>query len=212
LVVLVHVDQASQQHSGHRFIADVLHANGLATLLITLHSPEEQRRCIPPPGQVQVRHRVCAVFDWLSTQPACAHLPVALLGIDDAVRGCVAAAARYRPAALRSLILLDGRPHRVSKLLTRLSQPTLMLVGATDSRTLNRHRAAFWLISAPSRFEGLGMATRPIPAPGAHQAIAHATLNWLDKTMWAEDLSRASGRGGALPTKALVQGAPSTMA
>ena len=43
LLVLVHADHASQQHSDHRFIANVLRANGLATLAITLHPPEEQR-------------------------------------------------------------------------------------------------------------------------------------------------------------------------
>ncbi len=30
-VVLVHADTVRQQHSGHRFIADVLRANGVAT-------------------------------------------------------------------------------------------------------------------------------------------------------------------------------------
>lgn len=203
LVVLVHADTASQQHSGHRFIADVLRANGLATLAITLHWAEEQRQGLPVPGQVQVKQRLRAVFDWLATQTKPAGLPMALLGVDDAVRGCVAAAARCRPAALRSLILLDGRPDHVPKLLERLSVPTLMVVGACDARSLSRHRAALRQMNAPSRLELLTMATRPIPAPGAHQAFAHIAMGWLAKTLWAEATAVDPGQGllgSTLPT------------
>lgn len=204
LVVLVHADTASQQHSGYRFIADVLRANGLATLAITLHPAEEQRLGLPAPGQVQVKQRLRAVFDWLATQTKPAVLPMALLGVDDAVRGCVAAATRCRPAALRSLILLDGRPDQVPKLLARLSLPTLMVVGACDARSLSRHRAALRQMNAPSRLEVLKIATRPIPAPGVHQAIVHIAMSWLAKTLWAEAAAMDAGqglRGSTLPAQ-----------
>jgi hypothetical protein len=184
LVLLVHADAASQQHRGHRFIADVLRANGLVTLAVTLRPAEEQRRGLPAPGQVQVNHRLRAVFGWLATQPMPAALPMAMLGVDDAVRGCVAAAARYRPAGLRSLILLDGRPDQISKPLARLSLPTLMVVGASDARSIDRHRVALRQMNGPSRLEVLKVATRPLPEPGAHQAIAHVAMGWLAKTLW----------------------------
>jgi putative phosphoribosyl transferase len=203
LVVLVHADAASQLHSGHRFIADVLRANGLATLAITLRPAEEQRLGLPAPGQVEVKHRLRAVFDWLARQALPAGLPMALLGVDDAVRGCVAAAARYRPAALRSLILLDGRPDHVPKLLARLSLPTLMVVGACDARSLSRHRTALRQMNAPSRLEVLKIATRPTPAPGAHQAFAHIAMGWLAKTLWAQVATADAGpapQGSTLPS------------
>lgn len=203
LVVLVHADAASQQHSGHRFIADVLRANGLATLAINLWPAEEQGLSLQAPGQVEIKHRLRAVFDWLSVQTMPSALPMALIGVDDAVRGCVAAAARYRPAGLRSLILLDGRPDHVPKLLARLSLPTLMVLGACDTRTLNRHRSAIRQMNAPSRLELLKVATRPSPTPGAHQAFAHVAMDWLAKTLWAETAAVEAGHG--LPGSSLPQ-------
>jgi hypothetical protein len=204
LVVLVHADAASQQHSGHRFIADVLRANGLSTLAITLWPAEEQRLGMPAPGQVQVKHRLRTVFDWLAMQTLPPGLPMGLLGVDDAVRGCVAAVARYRPAAMRSLILLDGRPDHVPKLLARLSLPTLMVVGACDARALSRHRTALRQMNAPSRLEVLKVATRPTPAPGAHQAFAHIAMGWLAKTLWSQAAPADSGPaplGSTLPSQ-----------
>ena len=184
LVIVVHADRAAQQRSGQRFIVDVLRANGLATLAVTLHPPEEQRAGLSPPGQVLIKRRLRAVFDWLAAQRPALQIPTALLGVDDAVRGCVAAAARCGPSTLRSLILLDGRPYHAPHLLARLSPPTLMIVGACDARATRRHRAALRQMSAPSRLELLPMATQPVAAAGAHQAAAHATLRWLESTLW----------------------------
>ncbi len=206
LVVLAHLDRASQQRNGQRFIADVLHANGLATLAVTLHPAEDQHAGLPPPGQVLIKHRLRAVFDWLATQTPTGQTPVALLGVDDAVRGCVAAAARCRPATLRSLILLDGRPYQASKLLARLSLPTLMVVGACDTRSANLHRAALRQMTAPSRLELLAMPTQPTAAPGAHQAFAHAALRWLDSTLGPGDAPPAFAQTGIGPVRAQAQG------
>jgi hypothetical protein len=196
LVLVVQFDSRSQQQHGHRFVLDVLHANGLGTLAVTLHPTEDQRLGQPAPGMVQIKHRLRAVFDWLAAQPAASGLPIALLGVGDAVRGCIAAAVRFRLPGLRTLVLLDGRPYQSAQLLARLSQPTMMVVGACDARTLNLHRGALRQISAPSRLDLLPMATRPVAAPGAHQAIAHATMDWLKKTLWPQD---AHVRGGLQP-------------
>jgi hypothetical protein len=146
---------------------------------------------------VQTKHRRRATFGWLGTQPNLQGLPIALFGVGDAVRGCVAAAVRFRLPGLRTLVLLDGRPYQSTQLLARLSQPTLMVVGACDARTLNLHRGALRQMNAPSRLDLLPMATRPVAAPGAHQAIAHATVDWLLKTLWPHE---AHGSASVRPT------------
>ena len=66
--------------------------------------------------------------------------------------------------------------------------------------TLNRHRAAVRMMTAPAYLEVLNMPTRPVPAPGAHQAMAHAAMNWLDTMLVPEALPKAASRGsGARP-------------
>ena len=105
------------------------------------------------------------------------------------MRGCIAAAARFRPPALRTLLLLDGRPYHAAHLLARLSLPTLMIAGACDARAQHHFRTALRQMSAPSRLEVLPMATQPLAAAGAHQAVAHAALHWLDKTLYPEAMT-----------------------
>jgi hypothetical protein len=204
LVVVVHPHGASRRRSGHCFVSDVLHANGLATLTIDLHTAEEQLRGAPAPGLVQMRYRIRTVFDWLATQAVLGNRPMALLGIDDAVTGCVAAAARHRPAALRSMVLLDGRAHQVAHLLGRLSLPTMFIVGRCDARSVQRHRAAVRQMSAPSRLELLALPTRPAAATGAHQAFALAAMGWFAQTLFPSDSAPAQSRDGSVVPAARV--------
>lgn len=194
LVLLVYMDPASLRQSGQRFVADVLQANGLATLAVTLHPTREQESGVVRPGLVAAKHRLRALFSWLTRQSAVSGLPIALLGFDDAVRACIAAAARYRLAALRTLVLFEGQPYQATQLMARLSQPTLLVIGSCDERTLAKHRAALRQMSAPSRLELLPMRTRPTPAAGVHQALARTALGWLSQTLWPQ--SSHSGTSG----------------
>lgn len=198
VVLRVVVDAMSRQQSGHRFVTDVLLANGLATLDVTLRSAEDRALGIAPPGLVAAKHRLRAIFQWLSTHPTLAGLPIALVGIDGAVRSCIAAAARYRLPALRSLVLFEGQPYQAARLMACLSQPTLLVVGCCNERTLAKHRAALRQMSAPSRLEILPMRTSPTPAAGVHQAFAHVTLQWLAQTLQrAGDTPPAALRAGS---------------
>lgn len=201
LVLMVAVHAESSQRSGLRFVTDVLHANGLATLDVSLHTADERARGIAPPGLVAAKHRLRAIFQWLSVHPALAGLPIALVGIDGAVRSCIAAAARYRLPSLRSLVLLEGQPFQAAQLMARLSQPTLLVIGACDARTLGKHRAALRQMSAPSRLDMLPLRTRPTPAAGVHQVFAHATLQWIAQTLPRE--GDATPRPAASPCRAL---------
>lgn len=186
LVLLVVVNAECPKQSGHRFVTDVLHANGLATLDVTLHTAHERELGIAPPGLVAAKHRLRTIFQWLSTHPTLAGLPIALVGIDGAVRSCIAAAARYRLPSLRTLVLFEGQPYRAAQLMARLAQPTLLVVGACDAHTLGKYRAALRQMSAPSCLDMLPLRTLPTPAAGVHQAFAHAVLQWLAQTLQRE--------------------------
>lgn len=197
LLLIAHPDGASRDHPGHGFVADVLRANGFATLPFSLHTPDEEAIGAAPPGMVQSRLRIRAVFDWLSLQPALGARPVALIGLDDAVPACIAAAAGQHMAGLRALILLDGHAESVPHHLQHLSLPTLFVLGRCDARRLARHRAATRDMSARHQLEVLPSSTRPCPAPGALEAFVCLALEWLDQTLPPRD----EGSGGGSPDR-----------
>jgi putative phosphoribosyl transferase len=203
LLLVAHPDEASWGQPGHAFVADVLRANGFATLPFCLKTPSESAAGARPPGMRRSQQRIIAVSDWLAQQPALAGRPVALLGLGEAVRPCIAAAARQRPAVLRALLLLDGRADQLPHHLLKLNLPTLFVRGRCDTRCLARHSAALRDMPAGHRLEMLHLPTEPQPAPGALEAFACMARAWLETTLLRPGPSMHGGGAGL--TAALAQ-------
>ncbi len=183
LVLIAHPDEASRQQAGQGFVADVLHANGFATLSFSLHTSQDTAAGLRPPGMVQGRQRLCALLDWVLVQPGQGARPLALIGVGHAASACVAMAARADRIKIRSLVLLDARADRLTRHLVRLRQPALFVLGQCDRRLLARQRMAVRDIPAGHRLEMLGLPTLPRPAAGALEAFACLALDWMDRAL-----------------------------
>ena len=108
LVLIAHPDNTSRSDAGHAFVADVLHAHGYATLPFSLLTADEQAGQSKSPGMVQSKLRVRAMFDDLAARTEARGLPLALIGIGEAVPGCAAASARLKLPRLKSLQALTS--------------------------------------------------------------------------------------------------------
>ena len=199
LVLIAHPDEASRTQAGHGFVADVLHANGFATLPFSLHTPQDRAAGLPPLGMVQGRRRLCGLCDWVLQQPSLGARPLALIGVGDAAPVCIAMAACGDRIEIRSLVLLDARADKLTRHLARLSQPALFVLGQCDARLLARQRMAVRDIPAGHRLEMLSLPTLPRPAPGALEAFACLALEWLDRTL-VRDGRAAGGPQGRVGT------------
>lgn len=197
LVLLAHPDEASRQQAAHGFVADVLHANGFATLSFSLHTSQDMAAGLPPPGMVLGRQRLCALRDWVVRQPGLAGRPLALIGLGPAASACVAMAARADRVAIRSLVLLDARANLLTRHLARLSQPALFVLGQCGARSLARQRMAVRDIAAYHRLEMLSLPTLPRPAPGALEAFACLALGWMDRTLGRAEQAAGAAGGAA---------------
>jgi putative phosphoribosyl transferase len=183
LVLIAHPDEASRKHPGHGFVADVLQANGLGVLPVSLQAPGDDATGGAAQGRLQDRLRLRSVLAWVVAQPATRGRPVALIGVDGAVPACAALAHRANPLSPRPLVLFDGRPDPVAIALARLQVPTLYVVGKCDARLLARHRAALRKVPASHGVEILPRETWPAVAPGAFEALARAALSWFARTL-----------------------------
>ena len=65
LAVFAHATAAGRNHPGHRFMGDVLRANGVATLSIGLRTAEEEACGAPLAGVLELTLRMKAVLDSL---------------------------------------------------------------------------------------------------------------------------------------------------
>jgi hypothetical protein len=174
LLVVVHRGEASVQHPGRRFAADVLQANGLATLTIALSADA-------PDLEVDARQLESALA-WLAGHRILAPLPRAMLGWTAAAPACLAFAAGPLAVRLDSLVIVDPEPMTSSPESTMPHTPTLLVRGARS-----RHGVP---VPAPHRRVVLAQATRPVADPGAYEAIACEALGWIGPHAGGTSLER----------------------
>jgi len=190
LVLAAHPDACSQSLDGHRFVADVLSANRVATLSFSLTTPEQAVHGTGLCGD-EATQRVLAVLDGVERKRAARGVHVALLGVGPAVASCIRAAAGLGPRRIGSLILLDGHPWLTAAAIGRLRVPTLLIAGGADPIALASYCSAAAAMRAPHRLEMLPLAAQPRAQAGAYEAIACVVAKWLGERLYADATAKA---------------------
>jgi hypothetical protein len=179
LVVIVHPDAASRRASGHRFVTDVLRANGLASLSLSLRTPREEAEGGPlPPPQELARRLAQALLALAPPHQRTQQGPPAsvLFGVGDAVPACVLAMQRPVLKSLRAMVLLDGPADAEPP--ARWPVPTLLIAGRDDGMAPTERRHRIQAVAPPHRLALLVAATRPAEA-GAYEAVACEVAAWM---------------------------------
>lgn len=170
VVLMVHPDRADATRTGQRFIADVLDANGLATLSMSL---------APAADAAQAAEQLGRVTAQLQRDGTTRGLPVVLVGVHDAATVCAEAMRRFDLPAVRSCVWLDGHVDIEPERVASWRRPTLCLAGRHGSS----HEPQPWRgtrrLPAPHRLVKLPQRSMPAPAAGVHEAMACELLAWL---------------------------------
>lgn len=170
VVLMVHPDCAVGARTGQRFIADVLAANGLATMSIAL---------APAADAAQAAEQLVRVTGQLERNGSTRGLPVVLVGVHDAAAVCAEAMQRVDLGAVRSCVWLDGHVDVDAERVASWRRPTLCLAGRHGSGNAVQPWRGTRRLPAPHRMVKLPQRSLPAPAAGVHEAMACEMLAWL---------------------------------
>ncbi len=182
LVAFVHGSGSSRFSSRNRFVAEVLNAGGLGTLLFDLLTPDEHaidsitaqlRFDIPMLGQ-----RTIATVDWLAAQAELADLPLGLFGASTGAAAALHAAAE-RPERVRAVVSRGGRPDLVLEDLPCVQAPTLLIVGGRDVPVIGMNEEAARHLRAPRELAIVEGATHLFEEPGTLERAAGLARDWF---------------------------------
>ena len=182
LAVFAHATAAGRDHPGHRFMGDVLRANGVATLSIGLRTAEEEACGAPLAGVLELTLRTKAVLDSLAATAATAatrQMNVALIGIGLAAAPCAIVARQPGLEAIRSVVLLDGHVDLRDGEVASWRRPTLCIAGRHGIALSGQPLAGARSLPPPHRLVKLRMQTQPLASAGAFQTMACEIANWL---------------------------------
>lgn len=184
IVLFAHGSGSDRHSPRNQYVAEVLHQNGLATLLIDLLTQEEEAI------DLITRHlrfdiqllasRLVHTTDWLTQNPETQNLAVGYFGASTGAGAALVAAAQ-RPQAIKAIVSRGGRPDLAASALPDVQAPTLLIVGGYDTPVIAMNQDALHQLRIEKHLEIIPKATHLFEEPGALRAVAQLASQWFTR-------------------------------
>jgi putative phosphoribosyl transferase len=180
---------SSRHNPRHKLVAETFHHVGLATLLVDLLTPAEERV-----DQFTAQHRfdtdllttrLLAATDWLETNCSQYDFRIGYFGASTGAAAAVMAAAQRSDIA--AIVSRGGRPDLAGAELAKVEAATLLLVGSMDLPVIEGNRAAFERLTRAYRREVsvIPGATHLFEEKGALDEVALLATQWFVRYLGA---------------------------
>ncbi len=183
-VVLFAHGSGSNRHSPkNQFVAERLHAAGLATLRMDLLTPEEEQhddRTHELRFDIKLfSDRLCGATEWLARHPRTRHLKVGIFGASTGAGAAIMTAAR-EPTLVGAVVSRGGRVDLADDYLTMTRCPTLLIAGGNDKFVIDLSGNAIQRLRAPIKRLAIVRGTGHLfEEPGALDEVALLAATWF---------------------------------
>jgi putative phosphoribosyl transferase len=189
LVVFAHGSGSSRFSPRNREVAESLHRSGFATLLFDLLTADED---IEDARTARLRfdiallaERLGAVVSWCRS--AVADPAVGLFGASTGAAAALVTAAR-QPDDVAAVVSRGGRPDLAGDELTRVTSPTLLVVGGRDVQVQSLNEQAAARLAASYEIAVVPGAGHLFAEPGALEEVSRLAAEWFER--WLEKAER----------------------
>jgi putative phosphoribosyl transferase len=184
IVVFAHGSGSSRHSPRNKYVADVLNDAGLATLLIDLLTPDEERIDFQT-ARLRfdidlLADRLITVTHWLRSQPATEKLHLGYFGASTGAAAALVAAGR-EPQFVEAIVSRGGRPDLAGPWLKKVQAPTLLIVGGNDKVVIELNYQAAAELRAEHRLEIIPNAGHLFEEPGALEQVAAHARDWFEE-------------------------------
>lgn len=170
----------------NRQVARALYDDGFATLLLDLLSQDEEREDgLTGALRLDVdllAGRVASATHWVMEETEVGHLPIGYLASGVASAAALVAASRS-PGDVNAIVSHGGRPDLAGIRLHKVEAPTLLVVGAADTRGIELNRWTLRRLNCEKGMVTVPNATHRLDEPGALDAMGRLAGSWFKHTM-----------------------------
>jgi putative phosphoribosyl transferase len=177
LVVFVHGSGSGRHSPRNRYVAGVLQAAGLATLLFDLLTAREELDRANVFDVGLLAGRLTAVTAWARARPECRALRVGYFGASTGAAAALWAAAA--DPAVAAVVSRGGRPDLAAPRLEEVRAPTLLVVGGRDAVVLELNRRAQARMRCEVQLAVVAGATHLFEEPGTLEQAAALARDWF---------------------------------
>jgi putative phosphoribosyl transferase len=179
LVLFAHGSGSSRHSPRNNYVAGVLRASGVGTLLMDLLTPEEDRDYSRRFDIGLLTQRLLEAARWVGAQESTRALPLGFFGASTGAAAALEAAAALGEQT-RAVVSRGGRPDLASELaLQKVRAPTLLLVGGYDDGVIDLNQLAFDQLRCEKEMVIVPGATHLFEEPGTLEAVATRAAGWF---------------------------------
>jgi putative phosphoribosyl transferase len=182
VVLFAHGSGSGRFSPRNRQVAAQLNEAGLATLLVDLLTKTEEAVDVRT-GHLRfdipfLADRLVAAAGWLSTYAKTKSLPVGCFGASTG-GGAALVAAAMQPDVVKAVVSRGGRPDLAGEALSRVTAPTLLIVGEDDVPVAEMNERAMRQMKALTRLRVVPGASHLFEEPGALDEVALLAADWF---------------------------------
>lgn len=180
LVLFVHGSGSSRFSPRNSFVARILEEAGFATLLMDLLTSEEESDRENVFNIRLLSSRLKDVIRWALKDSKTKNLPIGYFGASTGAAAALRTAAEL-PENIKAVVSRGGRPDLAEEYLSKVSAPTLLIVGGEDEPVISFNKAALENLGAEKRLVIIPGATHLFEEPGALEKVARITADWFTR-------------------------------
>lgn len=178
LVIFSHGSGSSRLSPRNNFVAVMLQQKGLATLLFDLLTEDEDRIYENRFNIDLLTMRLIDATQWVQQQKEIMHLPIGYFGASTGAASALRAAAFFG-TEVKAVVSRGGRPDMALQELSKVTAPTLLIVGGWDKVVIELNEKAYQKLQCERKLEVIPNATHLFEEPGKLQEVAYVTANWF---------------------------------
>lgn len=182
IVLFAHGSGSSRHSPRNQFVARTIQRSRTGTLLFDLLTREEE---IEDDRDAHLRfdiallaRRLVGATRWLASCPAAKDLGIGYFGSSTGGAAALVAAAELG-SAIDAVVSRGGRADLAGVALTRVTAPTLLIVGEWDDFVLALNREACGQMRCPNQLVVVPRATHLFEEPGTLDQVASIAAEWF---------------------------------
>jgi putative phosphoribosyl transferase len=189
IVLFAHGSGSSRNSPRNQFVARVIRARGIGTLLFDLLTRAEES------VDIYTRHlrfdirllakRLMEAVRWLERENETRDLRVGFFGASTG-GGAALVAAALLGSETGAVVSRGGRPDLAGEFLPRVTAPTLLLVGERDKPVIEMNEEALAKLNCVRELKIVPRATHLFEEPGTLEAVAALASDWFEKYLTRE--------------------------
>jgi putative phosphoribosyl transferase len=184
VVLFVHGSGSARNSHRDREVAATLAESGMATVLLDLLTADEEDDD-QATGHLRfdvdlLAMRLEIAAEWVMAEPELRGLPIGFFGAGTGAAAALIAAARLDDL-VDAVVSRGGRPDLAGQYLSRVSAPTLMLVGERDTPVIELNREAYVHMRCTRELIVVPRATHLFEEPGALEQAAALASGWFQQ-------------------------------